>query len=133
MLSLHDITNGEHEGTQRVQQGALVRCGHAGAGGSVRAQQPVAAAVTDPNDPTFLTEQTRKQGGPMPAEQMALVFDHLDHALKVFPADKRIEGVTTLSFTTKAPIRTVILDSIPSTRSPRSPWQGGPAIQVFQS
>jgi aminopeptidase N len=29
----------------------------------------------------------------MPAEQLALMFDHLDHALKVFPAEKRIEGV----------------------------------------
>ena len=56
----------------------------------VHAQQRVAASLTDPNDPTFITEQTRKQGGPMPAEQMALVFDHLDLALKVFPADKRI-------------------------------------------
>ena len=79
----------------------------------VHAQRPVTASLTDPNDPTFLTEQTRKQGGPMPAEQMALVFNHVDQALKVFPADKRIEGVTTLSFTTKAPIRTVILDLYP--------------------
>jgi hypothetical protein len=79
----------------------------------VHAQQRAAASLTDPNDPAFLTEQTRKQGGPMPAEQMALVFDHLDQALKVFPSEKRIEGVTTLSFTTKAPIRTVILDLYP--------------------
>ena len=49
----------------------------------------------------------------MPAEQLALIFDHLDHALKVFPAEKRIEGVTTLSLTTKAPIRTLILDLYP--------------------
>jgi len=80
---------------------------------AVQAQRQVAASVTDPNDPKFITEQTRKQGGPMPAEQLALVFDHLDHALKVFPADKRIEGVTTLSVTTKASIRTVILDLYP--------------------
>ena len=63
----------------------------------VHAQRQVAAPVTDPNDPKYLTDQTRKMGGPMPAEQMALVFDHLDLALKVFPDDKRIEGVTTLS------------------------------------
>lgn len=87
--------------------GALAMLAHVSA---LHAQRPVAPPVTDPNDPKFITEQTRKQGGPMPAEQMALVFDHLDHALKVFPAEKRIEGVTTLSFTTRAPIRTVILD-----------------------
>jgi aminopeptidase N len=77
------------------------------------AQRQLAAPITDPSDPKFITPQTRKQGGPMPAEQFALVFDHLDHALKVFPAEKRIEGVTTLSFTTKAPLRTLILDLYP--------------------
>jgi aminopeptidase N len=80
---------------------------------ALHAQRQVAAPVTDPNDPKFITAQTRKQGGVMPAEQLALIFDHLDHALKVFPAEKRIEGVTTLSFTTKAPIRTLILDLFP--------------------
>jgi hypothetical protein len=40
-----------------------------------RAQRQVAAPVTDPKDPRFLTGQTRKMGGPMPAEQLALVFD----------------------------------------------------------
>ena len=77
------------------------------------AQRAVAAPVTDSTDPRFITAQTRKQGGPMPAEQLALVFDHLDNALKVFPAEKRIEGVTTLNFTTRAPIRTLILDLYP--------------------
>ena len=56
----------------------------------VHAQRQVAPSVTDPTDPKFLTAQTRKMGGPMPAEQMALVFDHLDLALKVFPDEKRI-------------------------------------------
>ena len=73
----------------------------------------VAAPVNDPNDPKYLTAQTRKMGGPMPAEQLALIFDHLDLALKVFPDDKRIEGVTTLSLRTKAPIKTLILDLFP--------------------
>ena len=83
---------------------------------ALHAQRQLAGAVTDPNDPKFITAQTRKQGGIMPAEQLALIFDHLDHALKVFPAEKRIEGVTTLSFTTKAPIRTLILDLYPKYR-----------------
>ena len=77
------------------------------------AQRQVAAPVTDPNDPKFITAQTRKMGGPMPAEQLALIFDHLDHALKVFPEEKRIEGVTTLTLRTKAPIATLILDLYP--------------------
>ena len=83
---------------------------------ALHAQRQVAAVVTDTNDPKFITAQTRKQGGVMPAEQLALSFDHLDHALKVFPAEKRIEGVTTLSFTTKATIRTLILDLYPKYR-----------------
>src|SRR6476619_350464 len=85
-------------------------CSLAAAG---NAQRQLAAPITDPSDPKFITAQTRKQGGPMPAEQLALVFDHLDHALKVFPAEKRIEGVTALSFTTRATIHTLILDLYP--------------------
>jgi aminopeptidase N len=77
------------------------------------AQRQVAAPVTDPSDPKYLTSQTRKMGGPMPAGEMALVFDHLDLALKVFPDDKRIEGVATLQLRTKAPIDTLILDFFP--------------------
>jgi aminopeptidase N len=83
---------------------------------ALHAQRRAAAPITDPNDPKFITAQTRKQGGVMPAEQLALIFDHLDHALKVFPAEKRIEGVTTLSFTTRATIRTLILDLHPKYR-----------------
>ena len=41
----------------------------------VHAQQRVAASLTDPNDPTFITEQTRKQGGPMPAELQAFMAE----------------------------------------------------------
>jgi aminopeptidase N len=80
---------------------------------AVDAQRQVAAPVTDPNDPKFITEQTRKMGGIMPPEQLALIFDHLDHALKVFPAEKRIEGVTTLTLRTRARISTLILDLYP--------------------
>ena len=77
------------------------------------AQRQSAAPITDPKDPKYLTAQTRKMGGPMPAEQMALIFDHLDLALKVFPDQMRIEGVTTLKLKTKAPIQTLILDLFP--------------------
>ncbi len=100
--------------------------------GALDAQRQVAPPVTDPNDPKFITAQTRKMGGLRPAEQMALTFDHLDHALKVFPNEKRIEGVTTLTLSTRVPLRTLILDlypgytigsiSIDARELPRSAW-----------
>jgi aminopeptidase N len=90
-----------------------VLCGLLTPAYSLHAQRQSGLAITDTSDPRFLTEQTRKMGGVMPAEQLALIFDHLDHALKVFPAEKRIEGTTTLSFTTRAPISTLILDLYP--------------------
>ena len=82
-------------------------------GDGAHAQRQVAAPVTDPGDPKYLTAQTRKMGGPMPAEQLALIFDHLDLALKVFPNEQRIEGAATLRLRTKAPIKTLILDLFP--------------------
>src|SRR5262245_8748976 len=90
------------------------------------AQRQVAAPVTDPADPKYLTAQTRKMGGPMPAEQMALIFDHLDLALKVFPNEQRIEGVATLSLRTKAPIQTLILDLFPKFTIARIDIDGKP-------
>ncbi|WP_213979703.1 M1 family metallopeptidase [Sphingomonas sp. dw_22] len=90
-------------------------CGAAAIGGAnaACAQRQVAAPITDPNDPRYVTEQTRKMGGVMPPEQLALVFDHLDLALKVFPDRKRIEGDVTLDLHTKAQIGTLILDLFP--------------------
>ena len=102
---------------------------------AAHAQRQVAAPVTDPADPKYLTAQTRKMGGPMPAEQMALIFDHLDLALKVFPDQKRIEGVTTLSLRTKAPIKTLILDLFPkfTIARDRDRRQDDRAVGLFQS
>lgn len=71
------------------------------------------SAPIDTSDPRYITAQTRKQGGVMPPEQLALQFDHLDHSLTVFPAEKRIEGSTTLTLTAKSPISTLILDLYP--------------------
>lgn len=90
-------------------------CGAAAIGGAnaAFAQRQVAAPITDPNDPRYVTDQTRKMGGVMPPEQLALVFDHLDLALKVFPDRKRIEGDVTLDLHTKAQIGTLILDLFP--------------------
>jgi aminopeptidase N len=90
--------------------GSAAAVGHAGA---AFAQRQVAAPITDPADPKFITEQTRKMGGERPPEEMALVFDHLDLALKVFPEQKRIEGDVTLDLHTKAQIGTLYLDLFP--------------------
>src|SRR6187401_3488803 len=99
---------------RHVAIGAAVLCAAIAAQiPAAHAQRQVAGPITDPNDPKYITAQTRKMGGPMPAEQLALIFDHLDLALKVFPDEKRIEGVTTLSLRTKAPIKTLILDLFP--------------------
>ena len=40
-----------------------------------------------------LTAQTQKSGGPRPAEQTAVVFDHADLAFEVLPKRRRITGV----------------------------------------
>ena len=89
---------------------AAMVCAAALTGAGAEAQRQVAAQVTDPADPKYITAQTRKMGGPMPAEQMALTFEHLDLALKVFPDQQRIEGVATLRFKTRAAITTLVLD-----------------------
>ena len=73
-------------------------------------------AQTDPGDPTYLTAQTRKMGGVMPAEQMALTFEHLDLSTKVYPDRKRIESDATLTLRTTAPVTTLILDLYPRFR-----------------
>ena len=76
-------------------------------------QRQAVVPLMDSGDAKFLTDQTRKQGGIMPPEQLALQFDHLDHSLTVFPAEQRIEGNTTLTLTAKSPISTLILDLYP--------------------
>ena len=80
---------------------------------AAHAQRQVAAPVTDPNDPKFITPQTRKMGGPMPPEQLALAFEHLDLAMRVLPDRQRIEATATLRLKTKARIGTLILDLFP--------------------
>jgi aminopeptidase N len=72
-----------------------------------------AAEVTDPGDPRFLTEQTRKMGGVMPPEQMALDFQHLDLTTQVFPQEKRIESTATLTLQTASRLPVLVLDLYP--------------------
>ncbi len=77
------------------------------------AQRTSAPEITDPSDPRFVTPLTRQQGGTRPAEQMALDIRHLDLATKVFPDEKRIESVATLTLGTSARVEVVTLDLYP--------------------
>lgn len=92
---------------------AAAGCALLGMAPGAMAQRQVAAAVTDPADPKFITAQTRKMGGPMPAEQLALTFEHLDLATKVYPDQKRIESTATLTLTSSRPVPVLILDMFP--------------------
>jgi aminopeptidase N len=58
----------------------------------------------------LLTAQTQKSGGPRPAEQTAVVFDHADLAFEVLPKRRRITGVATLTFTARAPLSRLVID-----------------------
>lgn len=77
----------------------------------LRAQDKAGAGADE--DAKFLTEQTRKMGGVMPPEQMALSFEHLDLSIKMYPGEKRIEGDARLTFTAKEPVRELTLDLYP--------------------
>lgn len=76
-------------------------------------ERTAAPAVTDPNDPKFLTAQTRKMGGIMPLEQLALEFRHLDLATKVFPEEQRIESTAVLTLRTSIRLSELTLDLYP--------------------
>src|SRR3546814_12158866 len=52
-------------------------------------------------------------GGVMPPEQLALTFEHLDLATKVYPDQKRIESVATLTLTSSRPVPVLILAMYP--------------------
>lgn len=77
------------------------------------AQRTPAPDVTDPNDPKFLTAQTRQQGGVRPMEQMALEFRHLDLATQVFVDEQRLASTATLTLGTAQAVNEVILDLYP--------------------
>jgi len=56
------------------------------------------------------SELSLSTGGPMPAEQQALGFDHADLKFKILPDKKAIEGEATLTFTAKTPLDKLVLD-----------------------
>jgi aminopeptidase N len=77
------------------------------------ADRTPAPEITDPNDPRFLTAQTRKMGGVMPPEQQVLDFRHLDLTTRVFPQEKRIESTAILTLQTSTELSVLVLDLYP--------------------
>ncbi|WP_199743545.1 M1 family metallopeptidase [Caulobacter sp. 602-1] len=61
-------------------------------------------------EPLKTSELSLQTGGPMPAEQQALGFEHADLKFKILPDKKAIEGEATLTFTAKAPLDKLVLD-----------------------
>lgn len=60
-----------------------------------------------------ITAQTRKMGGVMPAEQLALAFEHIDLAITIYPSGRRIEGDAALTLLAQSEVRTLIVDLYP--------------------
>ncbi|MCK5911162.1 MAG: M1 family peptidase, partial [Caulobacter sp.] len=61
-------------------------------------------------EPLKTSALSLETGGPMPAEQQALSFDHADLKFKILPDKKAIEGEATLTFTAKSPLDKLVLD-----------------------
>ncbi|UAL08996.1 M1 family metallopeptidase [Caulobacter segnis] len=70
----------------------------------------LSAANVHAAEPLKTSAQSLETGGPMPAEQAALAFDHADLKFKILPDKKAIEGEATLTFTAKAPLDKLVLD-----------------------
>ncbi|AOH85340.1 peptidase M1 [Sphingomonas panacis] len=68
-----------------------------------------AADLPGPGEPA-LTPQTARSGGPVDPEQAKLAFDAADLRFEVFPAEERIAGVATLTFTARAPLARLLVD-----------------------
>ena len=73
---------------------------------ALSAGAPVAWAA----EPLKTSELSLSTGGPMPAEQQSLGFEHADLKFKILPDRKAIEGEATLTFTAKAPLDKLVLD-----------------------
>ena len=57
-----------------------------------------------------LTAQTQRSGGPVDPEQAKLRFDAADLQFEVLPDRQVLNGVATLTFTTKAPLARLLVD-----------------------
>lgn len=69
-----------------------------------------AASMAPAAEPLKTSALSLETGGPMPAEQQALAFDHADLKFKILPDKKAIEGEATLTFTAKSPLDKLVLD-----------------------
>ncbi len=79
-----------------------------------------------------LTDQTQRSGGPVAPEQAALAFDAADLQFEVLPETQTLNGVATLSLTTRARLSRLLIDldrnllvsaiSIDGAPLPRSAW-----------
>ena len=76
---------------------AAARSSRLMAAAACRARRPRCRAGGSPipSDPAFITRADAQDGRPDAGRADGAVFDHLDLARKVFPDEKRIEGVTT--------------------------------------
>ena len=68
-----------------------------------------AAPAADPTTEPLLPA-TRQQGGVLPAEEMALRFEHLDLTMRIDPSTRTIAGDATLTLTPDRKIGSIILD-----------------------
>ena len=57
-----------------------------------------------------ISEQTQRSGGPVAPEQAALVMDAADLQFEVLPDTETLNGIATLSFTTRAPLTRLLID-----------------------
>ncbi len=94
---------------RRIPHAALVCCLSFAASAVTAAWAEEGAA--EPNQ--GLTAQTRKMGGVMPDEQLALNFEHLDLSITIRPSEKRIEGDATLTLRADSEVQTLIVDLFP--------------------
>ena len=70
----------------------------------------LAAATLPKKGEPPITEQTQRSGGPVAPEQAALVFEAADLQFEVLPETETLNGVATLSFTTRAPLTRLLID-----------------------
>jgi len=69
---------------------------------------PALAQVRSGEPP--ITATTQVSGGPIDAERAALKLEHVDLAIEVFPETQTLKGVATLTLTTSAPQRRLLID-----------------------
>lgn len=70
----------------------------------------LAVSAAQAQEPPKTSDLSLETGGPTPAEQRSLGFDHADLRFKILPDKKAIEGEATLTFTAKSALDGLVLD-----------------------